>query len=306
MDSYSNYNCDILFVGNISLDKIKNKYGFSHVTVGGSVYIGAYSARTVSNNLKIKILSIVGNDFPLDIINFLKEKNIDISNVQFVSKKSNFFIIREKNNETEIKIDHLLELENFPIKEKIRHLHVSCRKGIKSPFFYLNTLKYENSSMDVIFSSLKEKSEEIKKCLRLVDILFLNYEEYKLLNKYMKAQVETSFPKIILIITRGDKGILIKKGEKTLYFPTININKKKIVSPTGAGDVFMGSFLGAYYSSNSPIQALAIATSAAILSIENFGISHISIDSCDFKNYFAKLMNEYKKMKHELSELFSK
>lgn len=209
MDFYSNYeNSSILFVGNISLDKIKNQRDISQVTIGGSAYISSYAARIASNdNLKIKILSIVGYDFPLDIINFLNDKKIDVSEIRVVPKRSNLFFIKERNDKLKIEIKHLLELDNFLINERVKHLHLSCRKGIKSPYFYLSTVQYKKSSMDVIFSSLTEKMEEIKKCLELVNILFLNYDEYKILNKHMKTQAELSFPKVIFIITQGPRNI---------------------------------------------------------------------------------------------------
>jgi len=306
MEVYSNYknNRTILFIGNISLDIIKNRQGISRTIIGGGAYISAYCAKMVSNNLKIKILSILGNDFPLDIINFLRDKKIDVSEIQIVSKNSNSFIIEEGNNKSKIKIKNLLELGNFPIREKIDHLHVSCRKGVKSPYFYLTTSKYEKSSMDVIFSSLKEKCKEIKKCLELIDMVFLNSLEYKMLNKYIKPKIESFFPEVIFVITQGEKGVSIKKGKKVFYFPGIKIDKKKNVSNTGAGDAFLGSFLGSYYSSNSPIEALMTAVSAATLSLQDFGITHLGNKLSILKNYQNKLLSKYKKMEDELSEIF--
>jgi len=306
MEVYSNYknNRTILFIGNISLDIIKNRQGISRTIIGGGAYISAYCAKMVSNNLKIKILSILGNDFPLDIINFLRDKKIDVSKIQMVSKKSNSFLIEEKDNKSKIKIINLLELPNFLINEKLTHLHISCRKGVKSPYFYLSTLKYERSSMDVIFSSLKEKCKEIKKCLELIDMVFLNSLEYKMLNKYIKPQIESFFPEVIFVITQGENGISIKKGKKVFYFPGIKVDKKKSVSNTGAGDAFLGSFLGSYYSSNSPIEALMTAVSAATLSLQDFGITHLGNKLSILKNYQNKLLSKYKKMEDELSEIF--
>lgn len=309
MDTFSNYknskNCDILFIGNISFDKIQNQQKIRRTVIGGSAFISAYCSKIVANNLKIKIFSAVGEDFPLDIINFIRNKKIDVSEILVMPEKSNSFFIRENNNQPKIKIEHLLELDCFPKERKTKHLHISCRKGVKSAYFYLTTIEHEASSMDVIFSSLIEKAEEIKKCLPLIDILFLNYEEYKILNKYIKSPIELLFPKIILIITKGKSGVIIKKGEKTLNFPGVNVSKKKIVSTIGAGDAFLGSFLGSYYSSNSPTYALAVATSIAALSLRNFGISHISDRLSELQNYLNTLLPKYKKMKHELSELFS-
>lgn len=308
MDFCFNYkNLPLLFIGNFSFDRITNHRGVSQITIGGSAYISSYAARIVSDiNLKIKICSIVGRDFPLDIINFLKDKKIDVSEIKIIPEKSNSFIIKEKNNRSEIEIKHLLELDNFPIKERIKHLHVSCRKGIKSPYFYLSRTRYKKSSMDVIFSSLRENREEIKKSLKLIDILFLNYEEYKMLNQYMKKPAEISFPKVIFIITQGPKGVLIKKEKKKFSLPGIQISKRQIISTIGAGDVFLGSFLGAYYSFSSPARALAIATSMATLSLQNFGVSHISDKIDELTNYLSNLLPKYKKIEYELSKLFSK
>lgn len=98
---------------------------------------------------------------------------------------------------------------------------------------------------------------------------------------------------------------MIKKGKKKINLPKIFIPKRQIVSTTGAGDVFLGSFLGAYYSFNSPARALATATSVATLSIQDFGVSHISDKFAKLKNYLSKLLPKYKKIEYELSEMFS-
>lgn len=294
---------DILFVGNISIDKIKNAIG-TRYAIGGSVYNAAYCAKIISKKLRIKIYSIVGSDFPLDVLNFLKETGLDTSGIRIIKGKSNFFYIIEEKNKSIIKIKYLKELDNFPCKEKTIHLHVSCRKGIKSPHFYLKTIPHKRASMDLIFSSLKERIKEIEKCLSLVDMVFLNQDEFKILNKYFGHTIESLFPSTIFFITQSEKGIIIKKGEEELNFPGILLNRKKIISTTGAGDAFFGSFLGNYYSSHSPIESLAIAVSAATLSIQDFGVSHISNKLSILKNYYNKLLRQYKKNEFEVSKLF--
>ena len=294
---------DILFIGNISIDKIKNAIG-TRYAIGGSVYNATYCAKIISKKLRIKVYSIVGNDFPLDVLNFLKEKGLDISGIRIAKGKSNFFHIIEEKNKSVIKIEYLKELDNFPCKEKTIHLHVSCRKGIKSPYFYFKTIPHKRASMDLIFSSLKERIKEIEKCLPLVDMLFLNQNEYKILNKYFRHTIESLFPSTIFFITQNEKGIIIKKGEEKLNFPGILLNRKKIISTTGAGDTFFGSFLGAHYSSHSPIESLAMATSAATLSVQDFGVSHISNKLPVLKNYYNKLLQQYKKRELKAPKLF--
>jgi len=310
MELFSNFNLnkiayeqkkgqDLLFIGNISFDEITNRLGFSRCVIGGGAYNSAYCASLVSN-LKIKICSTAGRDFPINII---KSRRIDVSEIHIVEGHSNTFIITEQSRDIFFENNQLLEF-HLNNKEYTKHVHISCRKGIRYPYLCLKNTIHHSSSIDVISSSLKEKIDEIKKCLKAINMLFLNNYEYDMLNKCFNTETAHLFPKVIIFITKGKDGITVKKHKKEISLPGINIKKEDIVSVTGAGDAFIGGFLGSYYSSCSFRESLAIGVSIATLSIQDFGISHMTNKLPILDEYFNKLMPIYKQKEHEIYEFF--
>jgi len=308
MELFSNFNLnkiafeqkivqDILFIGNISFDKITSRSGISRCVIGGGAYNSAYCASLVSN-LKIKVFSVVGKDFPISII---KDRGIDVSGIHIVEEHSNTFIINEQSGDIFFENNQPLEF-HLNNKEHAKHVHISCRKGIRYPYLCLKNTIYHSSSTDVISSSLKEKIDEIKKCLKAINMLFLNNYEYDMLNKCLDIETAHLFPKVIIFITKGKGGVTVKKHKKEISFPGINIKKEDIVSTTGSGDAFIGGFLGSYYSSRPFCESLAIGVSIATLSIQDFGISHVTNKLSVLDEYFNKLMPIYKQKEHEIYE----
>lgn len=285
---------DLLFIGNISFDKITNASGISKCVIGGGSFNSAYCASLVSN-LKIKICSVVGSDFPLHII---KDRGINITGIDIVEKQSNTFIINEKTGDIFFENDKLLKF-NLNDEKHVRHVHISCRKGISFPHLCLKNIKHSSSSIDVISSSLRDKIDEIKECLASTDILFLNNYEYEILNKYLRYKVEHAFPKVIIFVTQGKIGVLVKKYKNEMSFPGINV-KRNFVSAIGAGDAFIGGFLGTYYSSRPFSEALAMGVSIATLSVQDFGVSHVIDKLPLLDEYFNKLMPIYKVKENKL------
>jgi len=308
MELFSNFNLnkiafeqkivqDLLFIGNISFDKITSRSGISRCVIGGGAYNSAYCASLVSN-LKIKVFSVVGKDFPISII---KDRGIDVSGIHIVEEHSNTFIINEQSGDIFFENNQPLEF-HLNNKEHAKHVHISCRKGIRYPYLCLKNTIYHSSSTDVISSSLKEKIDEIKKCLKAINMLFLNNYEYDMLNKCLDIETAHLFPKVIIFITKGKGGVTVKKHKKEISFPGINIKKEDIVSTTGSGDAFIGGFLGSYYSSRPFCESLAIGVSIATLSIQDFGISHVTNKLSVLDGYFNKLMPIYKQKEHEIYE----
>ncbi|MFC1612766.1 PfkB family carbohydrate kinase [Patescibacteria group bacterium] len=290
--------CDLLFVGNISFDKIKNNRNVSRCVIGGSAYICAYCANFVSD-LSVKICSVIGRDFPLHII---QKKGINIDGICISKELSNIFIVNEK--------DRTIVFEDHPLKftlqniEHTQHVHISCRKGIISPYKCLANIRYHSFSIDVMYSSLEENMPEIVKCMKLVDMLFLNNYEYAILNRCLGDKIENVFPRILIFITQGEKGIIIKKELNSVYLSGIKIrDKEKIVSTTGAGDAFIGGFLGSYCYSASFIESLAIGVSVARLAVQEFGVSHIAKKKLNLENYFKELLPIYKIQQYEIQNL---
>jgi len=66
----------LLIVGTVAFDAIETPFGKTDKILGGAAtYIGLSAA---DFNLQSAIVSVVGEDFPQEHINLLKDRNIDI------------------------------------------------------------------------------------------------------------------------------------------------------------------------------------------------------------------------------------
>ena len=110
--------------------------------------------------------------------------------------------------------------------------------------------------------------------LELVDLLFVNEEEACLIGGGATAQesagrLRERYPQMTVICTLGKKGAIVY-GEEEAFFPSYNV---KAVDTTGAGDTFLGFYVGSMVKNMSVDECLKCATAAAALSIQKKGAS---------------------------------
>ena len=83
---------DLIFVGHISRDRVKNVWG-ERVQIGGAALYAAVGARALSRN--VRIVSVVGQDFPQ--MNYLRS-TFSGSAIKRVNSTSTFFEIEYDRN----------------------------------------------------------------------------------------------------------------------------------------------------------------------------------------------------------------
>ena len=117
---------NILITGTVAFDDIQTPFGRSGRIIGGAgTYIGL-AASLLSKNLAI--ISVIGEDFPLDEINFLKKRNINTEMIQIIKGGKTFYwkgkyhknMVSRDTISTEINV-----LENF--KPIIKHDYINSK-----------------------------------------------------------------------------------------------------------------------------------------------------------------------------------
>lgn len=252
----------LLFCGNSSIDHIITPTGTRNV-LGGSACNSAVAA-LLSGKKSISLLSSVGNDFPIDTLDRL---GIDVSHTKIYDRCSNIFIMDEINNRIS-----LFNPEYLPIKIPeyldVKHLHVSCRKGVpfQEAFQKINAETY---SLDIMWSSVKDFLPELSDCLTKADFLFCNDDEYNIL---CKNNINNHFSDNLNIFITDKTGVTYQKGKYKRHFQTVKVSP--IISTVGAGDTFLGGFLS-YYDGKNIDNAVYNGLAMASTSIQNFGNLHI-------------------------------
>ena len=294
----------ILVVGSVALDSVQTIYGKTTRALGGSAVHFSMSA---SQFAPVKIVGVVGQDFPAPFRRLMTRRNICLKGLQVMPGKTFHWKGRyDRGLKNAITIaTHLNVFEFF--KPKLTPNHSECgvlflanidpdlQRGVlsqmgKPRLVACDTMNY--------WITLKKKS--LVKLLAKVNLLFVNEEEARQLTKehnlLKAARIITAMGPQIIVIKRGDSGSMLFYGGEVIAMPARPI--EKVVDPTGAGDTFAGGFIG--YLAASPDwrnfnvlkRAMAYGTVLSSFSVEDFSVKRTGRLS---KSDITKRYNKYVK-----------
>jgi sugar/nucleoside kinase (ribokinase family) len=298
----------VLVVGTVAFDAIETPFGKTDKIVGGAATYICLSSSFFIN--KLNLVSVVGEDFPNEAIQMLKNKSVDIEGLQIKKGEKTFFWSGKYHNDmnTRDTLDTQLNvLENFDpiVPEKFQeseflmlgNLMPSVQKKVldqmkKRP--KLVVLDTMNFWMDLFMGDLKEALKE-------VDVLTINDEEARQLSGEYSlvkaAKIILAMGPKYLIIKKGEHGALLFNNEEVFFAPALPL--EEVFDPTGAGDSFAGGFIG-YLAKTDDIsfenmkRAVINGSAMASFCVEKFGtqkLTEINQDDVDARiNEFVNLV----------------
>ena len=242
----------LLVVGSLGIDTIETPFGRVENVLGGSAsYISIAASYFVT---PVRLVGVVGQDFPKENIDFFESRDVDLEGLQVVKDGKTFrwggrYHYDLNTRETLFTDLNVFEHFNPIIPSSYRKSTYVCLGNI-DPVLQKRVLEQIEKPRLVIGDTMdfwiKRKSVDLKATLKLMDVLVINEAEAHLL---------TNEPNLIraarTIIRLGPKIVIIKKGEhgalmiteRTIFsapaYPLEIIN-----DPTGAGDAFAGGFIG--------------------------------------------------------------
>ena len=242
----------VLVVGSLALDSIETPFGREKDAIGGSaVYISTAASYFVN---PIRLVGVVGGDFPQSAFSFLEERKIDLEGLQVVSNGKTFRWSGRYHydlNERDSLSTDLNVFEKFDpvIPEKFRKSKFVCLGNI-DPVLQRRVLDQMENPRVVICDTMNywidRKKKELLETLKSINILILNDSEARLLSKepnLIKAgRVIRSFGPSAVIVKKGEHGALLMT--ETLHFSAPAYPMENVFDPTGAGDSFAGGFVG--------------------------------------------------------------
>jgi len=240
----------ILSVGSMAFDSVATPSGKADHVLGGSVNYFSLAASLFTH---IKIVAVVGEDFPKDHLEFLSKRNVDVSGVQIAPGKT-FHWVGEYTtnlNEATTLSTALNVFEHFD--PKLPATHTDCPVVFLAnidPVLQQSVLDQMKSHELVACDSMNfwiaGKPDELKKTLKRVDLLCINEKEAFLLSgekslEKAAKRIQTMGPSNI-IIKRGEYGSALFTPNGAFLAPAYLIDE--VVDPTGAGDSFAGAVVG--------------------------------------------------------------
>ena len=240
----------VLIVGSIALDTVKTPVEEHADLLGGSA---SYAALGASFFSPVKLVGIVGNDFPESEFEFWKSRQIDAEGVQRVEGKtfrwSGEYAWDMNTRETRSVALNVFEHFRPALPESYRESDFVLLANI-APALQSHVLDQMKRPRLVVADTMdlwiETTRADLDALLPRVDLLILNDSEARELTK------ETSLIKAGRKIRQGGpRYVAIKKGEhgallfgEDAFFSCGAYPLEDIHDPTGAGDTFAGGLAG--------------------------------------------------------------
>ncbi|HEV8340975.1 MAG TPA: PfkB family carbohydrate kinase [Candidatus Binatia bacterium] len=277
----------ILVVGTVAFDSIETPHGSVEQVLGGSASYFAVGASFFS---PVRIVGVVGGDFPNEHLELFSRRGIDLEGL--TRDKGATFHWRGRYHE-DLNVRDTIELHLNVLSGFVPRLPESYRDaeyvflGNIDPTMQtevLNQLRQVRLvACDTMDHWIQGSHAELKKVLARVEILVINDSEARLLTEeHNMVRAARSIlkmgPKVVLI-KRGEYGVL--QFSDSSIFATPAYPLEEVFDPTGAGDSFAGGFLGHLArsqdgSQRSLRQAIVYGSVVASFTVEDFGLRRLT------------------------------
>ena len=276
----------LLVVGSVALDSVETPFGARDDALGGSA---TYFSAAASLLAPVHVVGVVGSDFPLAQLDFLRRRGVhldalervpgrtfrwrgrygfDLNTAQTIDTQLNVFEhFAPRLDERARKADRLFlgnidpELQ-MRVLDQVEHPRLVCA----------DTMNYWISS----------KRDRLLALLPRIDVLMVNDAEARQLAgeaNVMKAAagIEKMGARSVCI-KRGEYGALLVSGNEAFFAPAFPL--ANVVDPTGAGDSFAGGFLGLLdRTGGSDLaalrQAVVMGCTIASFTVESFSLDRL-------------------------------
>ena len=242
----------VLVVGSLALDSIETPFGSAKDKVGGSATF--ISAAASYFNSPIRLVGVVGGDFPQEGIDFLERRNVDLEGLQVIREGKTFRWAGRYHydlNERDTLSTDLNVFEKFDpvIPEKYRKNNIICLGNI-DPVLQRRVLDQVEKPRFVVCDTMnywiERKNEELRETLKQINVLILNDSEARLLshepNLFKAGRTIRQMGPSVVIVKKGEHGALLLTDQLVFSAPAYPM--ENIFDPTGAGDAFAGGFVG--------------------------------------------------------------
>lgn len=295
----------LLVVGSLGLDTVATPFDKIENALGGSATYISLAASYFSG--PIRLVGIVGSDFPKEYIEILNNHNIDLEGLQVVENGKTFRWSGKYHYDLNVRDTLSTELNVFEkfnpvIPESARKSKFVCLGNI-DPVLQSRVLDQMENPQFVVCDTMnywiEGKKKELLELLPRVNVLIINDSEARLLahepNLIRAAKIIRAMGPEILIIKKGEHGALLFTEETIFSAPAFPM--ESIYDPTGAGDSFAGGFTGYLFktrdlSSESLKRAVIYGSTMASFCVEKFSTKGLEeLSYLQIQDRFRQFMN---------------
>jgi sugar/nucleoside kinase (ribokinase family) len=295
----------LLVVGSIALDSVETPTDRRDDVLGGSAVYFSYAA---SYFTPVRLVGVVGEDWPPEHTRLLSERQIDMSGLEIVPGAKTFRwrgkYLPNMNDRETLEV-HLNVFGDFNPKlpESFRSSRILFLAN-GSPVLQTRVLEQVPDVQLVVADTMdlwiNIQHDELLALLKRLDGIVLNDSEARLLTdeeNLVRAgqKVRELGPKFV-VIKKGEHGAMFFSADETYVMPAYPT--PHVVDPTGAGDSFAGGMMGylaecGRFDARTLKKALAYGTVLASFNVEDFSLQRLrQID----RPHVDERLEEYRRM----------
>ena len=240
----------VLVVGSVALDSVETPFGKAEDVLGGSA---TYFSASASHQSPVQLVGVVGEDFPVEKLQALSERGVDLAGLEHAAGESFRWRGRYRHdlNSAETLETRLGVFSHF--RPKIPAQFRSAKYvflGNIDPRLQLDVLQQVTApklvACDTMNFWIESRRDDLITLLKHVHLITVNDAEARQLTECANIVQAARW-----ILDRGPHTVVIKKGEhgafmftrKSVFFaPAYPL--ESVFDPTGAGDSFAGGFIG--------------------------------------------------------------
>lgn len=277
----------ILVVGTVAFDSIETPFGSAERVLGGSA---SYFAVAASFFSPVKIVGIIGQDFPEEYLAIFTGRGVDLEGLR--REKGETFHWRGRYHE-DLNVRDTVELHLNVLSGFVPHLPESYRDaeyvflGNIDPDMQMEVLRQLRRmrlvACDTMDHWILNSGVALRKVLRKIETLVINDSEARLLsgehNIVRAARAILKMGPKVVLIKRGEYGVL--QFSDSSIFGTPAYPLEEVFDPTGAGDSFAGGFMGYLarsgdHSERGLRRSIVYGSVVASFTVEDFGLKRLT------------------------------
>lgn len=240
----------VLVVGSVALDSVETPFGKAERVLGGSANYFAAAASLFGG---VRVVGVVGDDYPVGDLAFLRDRGVDFSGVLTAPGESFFWAGKYSydlnNRDTlETRLGVFADFEPA-IPEGFRDARMVFLGNI-DPGLQLRVLdqvsKPDLVACDTMNFWIEGRRDTLLEVLERVDVVLLNDAEARQLsgehNLLRAARWIQDLGARYVVVKKGEHGAILYGPDWMFFAPGYPL--EEIFDPTGAGDSFAGGFMG--------------------------------------------------------------
>jgi len=276
----------LLVIGSVAFDSVETPFGQVEEVLGGS---GTYFSVSASYFTDVRLVAVVGSDFPAEHLAMLSSRNIDLAGLTTAAGRTfrwkgkyGFDLNEAQTLDTQLNVFETFRPELPPQYRDSQFVFLANIDPELQAEVLRQVQQPRLIASDTMNFWISGKRSALLETLKGVDVLVINEGEARQLaqeaNLVKAARAILTMGPKTLVVKRGEYGVLMFSSHSTFAAPAYPL--EEVFDPTGAGDTFAGGLMGYLASTGNCSEenvrrAIVYGSVMASFTVEKFSLDRL-------------------------------